>query len=151
MSIYRLALRISGICRSICKLSIRLHCGISGMFRIETFGWQLCFALSSIAFTAALDSETDRLRRTVCQHYWKGPTGFAPPGKSKGQAMRTATGGFLLLLLSVVTLGGCIHSTGPCYGVGCHAFTGAQPQPAAQQNSGNKPRHAHKLLDKLKL
>lgn len=65
--------------------------------------------------------------------------------------MKTATGSLLFLLLSAVSLGGCIHSTGPCYGVGCHAFTGAQPQTTAEQNSGNKPRHAHKLLDKLKL
>jgi hypothetical protein len=67
--------------------------------------------------------------------------------------MRTASGGFLLVLLSVVILGGCIHSTGPCYGVGCHAFMGgsaAQSQ-AAQPDSGKKSRHAHKLLDKIKL
>jgi len=67
--------------------------------------------------------------------------------------MKTATRGFLLALLSVVSLGGCIHSTGPCYGVGCHAFTGgsgAQSQ-ASQPDSGKKPRHAHKLLDKIKL
>lgn len=65
--------------------------------------------------------------------------------------MKTATGGFLLVLLSFVGLGGCVHSTGPCYGVGCHAFTGAQPQAAAQPDSGKKPGHTHKLLKKLKL
>jgi hypothetical protein len=64
--------------------------------------------------------------------------------------MKTAAGGLLLVLLSVVSLSGCMHSTGPCYGVGCHAFTGAQPQ-ASQPDSGKKLRHGHKLLDKIKL
>jgi len=64
--------------------------------------------------------------------------------------MKTAAAGFLLVLLSVVSLAGCFHSTGPCYGVGCHAFmggSGAQSQPA----SGKKPRHAHNVLKKIKL
>jgi hypothetical protein len=65
--------------------------------------------------------------------------------------MKTATGGFVLVLLSVVAFGGCLHSTGPCYGVGCHAFTGAQPQATGQPASGKKPRHAHNLIKKIKL
>ena len=44
------------------------------------------------------------------------------------------TGGLLLLL--AVSLAGCIHATGPCYGVGCHAFT--TPSSARTQNAGSQ-------------
>ncbi len=64
--------------------------------------------------------------------------------------MKIATGSLLLVLLCVVGVGGCMHSTGPCYGVGCHAFTGAQPN-TTQSNSDKKPGHAHNLMKKLKL
>jgi hypothetical protein len=67
--------------------------------------------------------------------------------------MKTAIGSFLFVLLSVVSLGGCIRSTGPCYGVGCHAFLGGSggQSKASQRDSGKKPGHAHKLLKKVKL
>lgn len=67
--------------------------------------------------------------------------------------MKTAAAGFLLVLLSVVSLAGCFHSTGPCYGVGCHAFTGGSGAQARgnQPDTGKKPRHAHNLLKRIKL
>ncbi|HVB86923.1 MAG TPA: hypothetical protein VNK23_09715 [Candidatus Dormibacteraeota bacterium] len=76
------------------------------------------------------------------------------------------TGG--LLLLFALSLAGCIHATGPCYGVGCHAFTtpsGAKSQASPNQTSqtsqtspgpasasGAKKSHGiHSLLKKVKL
>lgn len=65
--------------------------------------------------------------------------------------------GFLLVLLSAVSLSGCLqfHGAGPCYGVGCGAFSAhSGSAPAATQSnpdSGKKPRHAHKFLKKIKL
>jgi hypothetical protein len=71
--------------------------------------------------------------------------------------MKLSGGIFLLLLLSAVSLGGCMafHGAGPCYGVGCGAFSapsGSAPA-AAQSNAdtGKKPRRARKLLKKIKL
>ncbi len=80
------------------------------------------------------------------------------------------TGGLLLLLLCAVSLAGCIHATGPCYGVGCHAFTtpsgghsqnaGSQAAPARSaqaaatqpKSSAAKKSHGiHALLKKVKL
>jgi hypothetical protein len=89
--------------------------------------------------------------------------------------MRKTTGGLLLLLLSALTLSGCLvlRSEGPCYGVGCRAFTTPQAsgqaqsaaspnapaqnaQSAAGQNpsaapSSKKPHGFHALLKKIKL
>jgi hypothetical protein len=133
------------------KESGRASCGVSLVFRIETFDWESALRfifycrrgsasfgnrrLSSVSYVSITKRIDARLRR---------------PRFRKGQAMKTATGGLLLALLSVVSLGGCIHSTGPCYGVGCHAFIGAQPS-ATQSNSGKKSQSGHKLLKKIKL
>lgn len=81
------------------------------------------------------------------------------------------TGGFALAVLSVVSLAGCLHfrSTGPCYGVGCRAFTtpsGASSQNASSQSAAEQSAQAanqpnspaakrshgiHALLKKAKL
>jgi hypothetical protein len=80
------------------------------------------------------------------------------------------TRGLLIVMLCAVSLAGCIRATGPCYGVGCHAFTtpsGSQAQSAAApappaQNSqaassrrkskAPQKRHGlHALLKKVKL
>ncbi|MGH9715918.1 MAG: hypothetical protein ACRD4R_04200 [Candidatus Acidiferrales bacterium] len=80
------------------------------------------------------------------------------------------TTGGLLLLLCAGSLAGCIHATGPCYGVGCHAFTtpsarqsqAAQSQTAPAKKSqtvadqpnapdAKKSHGMHALLKKVKL
>jgi hypothetical protein len=95
----------------------------------------------------------------------------AAPARFERDSVMKITGGLLLLL--AVSLVGCIHATGPCYGVGCHAFTtpsagqsqGAQSQAAPQQSShgsqaadaqsnapaGKKSHGIHGLLKKIKL
>jgi hypothetical protein len=50
------------------------------------------------------------------------------------------TGAFLIALLSLLMFSGCmvLRPSGPCYGVGCHAFTvpqGSQAQNVAPANS----------------
>lgn len=49
-------------------------------------------------------------------------------------------GGLVLPLLSLLALSGCmvLRTSGPCYGVGCHAFTapqGSQAQSVAPSNN----------------
>jgi len=77
------------------------------------------------------------------------------------------TGGLLIVLLCAVSLAGCIRATGPCYGVGCHAFTtpsGSQAQNAAapaqnaqatasrpKSKAAQKSHGLHALLKKIKL
>jgi hypothetical protein len=78
------------------------------------------------------------------------------------------TGGLLIVMLCAVSLAGCIRATGPCYGVGCHAFTtpsGSQAQNAPAPPARNaqatasqpkapasKKRHGIRaLLKKVKL
>ncbi|MGH9740658.1 MAG: hypothetical protein ACRD4X_19025 [Candidatus Acidiferrales bacterium] len=80
--------------------------------------------------------------------------------------------GLLLVILSAVSLAGCLHfrGAGPCYGVGCPAFAtppasasqSASSQPASAQNTetaANQPNSSaakhphglHALLKKAKL
>ncbi len=61
--------------------------------------------------------------------------------------------GFSLVLFLAVCLGGCVHATGPCYGVGCHAFA---PSPGGQSrataaDTGKNAGQTRSLLKKLKL
>jgi hypothetical protein len=57
-----------------------------------------------------------------------------PPARFERDSMMKITGGLLLIL--AVSLAGCIRATGPCYGMGCHAFTtpsrGQAPTAASQ-------------------
>ncbi len=69
--------------------------------------------------------------------------------------MRIA-GGFFFVLFLAAGLGGCMHDTGPCYGVGCRAFAPSSAQSQAtsgQSNAGSatKPQHADSFLKKIKL
>lgn len=84
--------------------------------------------------------------------------------------MMKTTGGLLIVLLCAVSLAGCIRATGPCYGVGCHAFTtpsgsrarkATAPTPPARNaqaaanqkksKAGKKSHGLHALLKKIKL
>jgi hypothetical protein len=56
--------------------------------------------------------------------------------------MRKKLEGILILSLCAISLSGCIYlrQTGPCYGVGCPAFTSGQaPQPTPNA-SANTPK-----------
>jgi len=65
----------------------------------------------------------------------EGRTSAAPARFGRDPTMKI-TGGLLLLIAA--SLAGCIHATGPCYGVGCHAFTtpsGGQSHRAQSQGA----------------
>jgi len=79
------------------------------------------------------------LRATIISS--EGSTSAAQARLKRDATMKTA-GCFLLLV--AVSLAGCVHATGPCYGVGCHAFTtpsGARPRNAQSQSARERASH----------
>jgi hypothetical protein len=118
------------------------------------------FALSSIVFADAVTRKPNANQPRLCQDSFKRWIRFGGTGAlRRGQPMKL-TGGLLLVLLFAVSLAGCIHETGPCYGVGCRAFTSppaSQPTPAqaaATQPGSKSAKKSHrfsKMLKKVKL
>lgn len=120
----------------------RPTCGISVLFCIQNVQAEGRFALCSTAFRGTRWPGSWGGLVRLCQHCCDRRTRFSAAGaRRKGQTMKLY-GGLLLVMLSSVSLAGCLQfrGAGPCYGAGCAGFT--QPPASAPQNSSSQPAAA---------
>jgi hypothetical protein len=114
-------------------------CGAFDVFRIETCCWligrSLRFTFYCLRGRRCTKSRPMR-QISMPKLLHEKDARWRRQRASKGTTIMRITGGLLLLI--AVSLGGCIHATGPCYGVGCHAFT-APSGAGSQQSAAQKP------------
>lgn len=120
----------------------RPTCGISVLFCIQNVQAEAASPYVLLPFAERAGPEAGGGLVRLCQHCCNRCTRFSAAGaRRKGQPMKLY-GGLLLVMLSSVSLAGCLQfrGAGPCYGVGCAGFT--QPPASAPQNSSSQPAAA---------